>query len=137
MPCSLSVTLSSRPSLPFQGLTARLVVLDGRQRSDRFKAQCRSIKEEPRRESLATLHQYSSWLLAFDRDQAGDNASRAWWARSKGKARLLSLASGVNDLNEIVMQGGDLVTWLRREFDRLGWRWPRTARMPAPDAYAC
>jgi DNA primase len=82
-----------------------------------------SASTTPRPEALETS---PLWLLASHNDDAGEKAAETWERLAVGRDRRL-LLPGVKDLNEYVERDGDLLSWLRDEFDRLGLRWPLEA----------
>lgn len=65
------------------------------------------------------------WLLTFDQDDAGDAAAREMTRRSPHRCKRLFLPAGANDLNDLRRSGGSVLEWLRDEYARFGWPWPR------------
>jgi DNA primase len=88
-----------------------------------------SANQRPSSVALSDLDACPAWLLAFDHDQAGNEAARAWWRRSPEKAKRVQLP-GCKDLNDFVRQGGDALAWLAGEYERLGWVWPLRRNAP-------
>ncbi len=79
-------------------------------------------QQAPSREALTVLDSCPTWLLAFDQDETGNLAARAWWQRNPDKAMRVMLPHG-KDLNAFHRNGGSVMEWLAGEFDRLGWLW--------------
>lgn len=76
----------------------------------------------PQPEALAELAGCPTWLLAFDADDAGDEAVEAWIRRGGERCRplVLPLDAGGNDIGDVVAAGVDLAVWLASELRRLG-----------------
>jgi hypothetical protein len=85
--------------------------------------------QTPHRTALAALACCPWWLLALDHDEAGVEEARAWKHRAQHKARRLMLPSG-KDLSDFHRAGGDVLDWLKGEWERFGWPWPGRGTHP-------
>jgi hypothetical protein len=81
-----------------------------------------AAKQDPKPEALDTLLDCPNWLVALHNDAAGNEGSKLWDIRSKGKAIRLMLKPDV-DLNDMHLAGIGLRDWLKSEFEDLGWTW--------------
>jgi hypothetical protein len=69
--------------------------------------------------SLMAVARCSEILLAFDHDQAGANAVRAWRKMYPDRTRRAMLPFG-KDLNEFHQKGGDVLIWANNCLNRMG-----------------
>ena len=88
-----------------------------------------SAKTSPKPQAMATLQGCPHWLLALHNDQAGNQGSKKWTARSRGKATRLMLPPEV-DLNDMHLAGTKLRQWLRSEYETFGWSFPLDRTTP-------
>ena len=81
----------------------------------------------PKPPALAELARCPGLLIATDNDDPGIEAARVWLERDPRRTRR-GLLGRSKDFGQYVQRGGDLVAWLRTQFERVGWAWP----LPAP-----
>ena len=77
--------------------------------------------------ALLALARCPQWLLAHDHDGPGVEAAARWKSLAPHKSRRVLLPFG-KDLGAFVEGGGDVLGWLKDEFDRLGLAWPPASR---------
>jgi hypothetical protein len=86
--------------------------------------------QTPAPDAKALLSACPVLALLFDHDpnMAGDRAAWKFAAAVPTRSCRLRLP-GANDLNAFYREGGNVVAWLKTEFDRLDWRWPAAVRL--------
>jgi DNA primase len=82
--------------------------------------------QPPLPSALAFLARCPWWLLATDRDKAGDEAAWTWRERNPAKTKRILPPHG-KDLTEFVQNGGNVREWLASDFRRVGIPWPLRA----------
>ncbi len=88
----------------------------------------------PKGSASRVIDEHAALLIATDHDKAGDKAAEAFRAMAPRKCRRLVLPGG-GDIGDFVLNGGNLRSWLKGEFARLGLRPPTFARtIPDPIA---
>lgn len=68
--------------------------------------------------SLAELLSATYWIVALDRDKAGDGGAR-WWADFSSRVHRVRPLQG-NDITDFYLEGGDLRAWVIYHLDRMG-----------------
>lgn len=79
---------------------------------------------------LARLAGAASWLVAFDRDEAGEQGA-GWWGDYSDRVRRIRPLQG-RDLTDFHQAGGDLRAWVAYHLGRLEEE-PRPAGQPATE----
>jgi hypothetical protein len=75
-------------------------------------------KSEPHPRLMTHLLGASRWLVALDRDGAGDQGAE-WWSDFSARVRRVRPLQG-NDLTEFHLSGGNLRLWVSHHLDQVG-----------------